>query len=703
MQRAEVDEEIRQTERLIRSGALALMQFQEPTGLYLRDTSGGRRQRPPERGSAPVRAKPADRERAGATSTNRAVGALVEAYVTFAEIASRDDKPLVKHIRDQLARSAPLYLSRATQDKGVRNSKTNQINTFTDSHAIVASLMLCRMAATTDGETQSPLFGKRYRLSNKPLSQFVERTTKWQEDMDSDGGLKLNDATPSVHHFVTLAGVRAIDAVAMYQSGDSEIATIENLDGVEAQVTAMLAYDYAGVYARFDPAELAFSTAVLARGNRPLRKHLTTRSVRSIVEAQHDDGSWSPARSVLPDDPRALFIASYEVALALVGILERDLGEDGELFDLVASVMRKMTSLIDGNYQASPGQQGWSNDHVRAPRYVESWATAMVVSLLCRWRSALVTYRQNQVLLKYRVEYRTRSGPERAWPDLAERLSRPTPRPLSISDPTTEGRLAEDLEHFFVTPSQRDPSGRPEQASFLMFGPPGSRKTSLVRELSTALGWPLVTLSPPDFLVDGLDGFEARAAEVFSDLFVMQRVIVLFDECESFFLKRQGGSKDAEVRTQGAFITAGMLPRLQELRDRRWVIFALATNEGPEALDPAVTRKGRFDLHHEQAHPSADAQSRYLEAAIDKLTTAAGKTWAPKKAELARLRDATKRATAIQGDTNPITFGVLDDVSRWLASLGRLDEPAANALVERLNARANAGPPRLSPREPVTG
>jgi hypothetical protein len=155
-----------------------------------------------------------------------------------------------------------------------------------------------------------------------------------------------------------------------------------------------------------------------------------------------------------------------------------------------------------------------------------------------------------------------------------------------ISDPTDSGKVAVDLVNTFVAPVLASPIARPRAnaVSLLLPGPPGSRKTSLVRNIAAACGWPLLTVSPPTFLMEGLNGFERRAAEVLTDLNHFRCVVISFDECEELSRDRQsgGGASSPQAapatRTAGAFITAGMLPRLQALHDNTWVLFFLATN-----------------------------------------------------------------------------------------------------------------------------
>jgi len=548
----------------------------------------------------------------GATSTNRAVIALFELLRFLAEKNEARDSDLVKDVIAVLAPLRERYLSDdELKIRPLRFSKDNDFNVFTDSHFINATLLMGQLDRLAQGHVKPMAISSTV---SRRLTEISDVYTKLLEDAGI-AGARLDEQDP-VHDFLTLYAVRALDASSIV--ADKALQPFGAVaDRVLESVLHQLAYDTAGIGARFDPAELTFSLAVLNRFHDRYSRELTQRGIKSVVDAQRRDGSWAPARPVSYKPSRLLHIASYEVALALADLLLRDeLTEGGELFGQLAPALERSVELIRGNRLSIGERSGWTNDQTRAPTFVESWATAIVLSFLVHWRDVLLAHRQRLILLAYRSGQSRPQSDAAVWPDMQLSLfARPVPAEPAVSDPTAEGTLAQSLQEKLISPVLASVIRRPTSASFVIYGPPGSRKTSLVKAIAECLDWPLVILSPPDFLRDGLDEFERRAAEIFNDLMRLRRVVLLFDECEPFFLRRS--EKEApETRTQGAFITAGMLPRLQDLRDQRWIIFALATNVGPSRLDPAVTRPGRFDFQHHQGYPVPDAQVRYVAEAL---------------------------------------------------------------------------------------
>jgi len=132
----------------------------------------------------------------------------------------------------------------------------------------------------------------------------------------------------------------------------------------------------------------------------------------------------------------------------------------------------------------------------------------------------------------------------------------------------------------------------PSATSFVIYGPPGSGKTYFVGQLAEALGWPLVSLNPGHFIEDGLELIEAKSAEIFRSLNNLFHAVVFFDECDELFRDRDDGV--AGSRNILSFVTACMLPKLQQLHDQHQILFVLGTNY-LSRIDAAIRRPGRFD------------------------------------------------------------------------------------------------------------
>ena len=96
---------------------------------------------------------------------------------------------------------------------------------------------------------------------------------------------------------------------------------------------------------------------------------------------------------------------------------------------------------------------------------------------------------------------------------------------------------SEALEEERIQPSFR--LGKRKRRSALLFGPPGTSKTSLAKAVAKRLGWPFVELSPSDFLKSGLPGIYDRVNEVFDDLMDLFGVVILFDEMDALVQSRE--------------------------------------------------------------------------------------------------------------------------------------------------------------------
>lgn len=653
---------------IIRAGGALLSFYDSARAGFIRDT---------------VAVQPDDRQPLlGRTSTSRAFTSLLEVLYFLAEEdtlthANQDYRLLherAKQAVQGIARSHFAALS--TESDRVRESSQNGINMFTDSHVIMAvtTLHTAGSLAGADGRAALP----------DPILNDVQTCTKaiWEENLRSlhqwqGGRIHSRDQN---HDFVTLHAVRAGDAFGLLQSAapewDPEL-------GVRIRNTVLLhlGRHTAGITSQFDPAEVAFSVALLHRFRAPDHQPMTQRALEVIADEQTPDGAWPTSRLVSYGETHLLFPASFEVALTLADLLISELNRGVHTsVELLLQTLSRAFGLVTNTFMSLDKYRGWSNDRVRSPGRLESWATAIVVSFLIRYRQALTQVRQATVLSRYEVSFPAK--PTFPWPDLAPILgvaSHPNPDALGwISDPTDRGFLKEAVDRYFVKATLASPVQRPENVSLLLPGPPGTRKTSMVERLADALGWPLLTLTPPDFLgPGGLEQFEATAARVFRDLMRLRRVVVLFDECEDFFRRREAEGSPGG-RTMGAFITAGMLPRLQRLHKQRWVIFVLATNALLTELDPAVVRPGRFDFQQEMRNPPLRAQRRYVELRIPDQRRR-------KQLESALVDWAGQSRSQHDQHQGEITFVVLDQLIEWSSHNDTdLDEDGFRSVIAEL-------------------
>ncbi len=148
--------------------------------------------------------------------------------------------------------------------------------------------------------------------------------------------------------------------------------------------------------------------------------------------------------------------------------------------------------------------------------------------------------------------------------------------------------LKELLDRRVVTPlrerrrAQRH--GLLPPGAVLLFGPPGTGKSSLPRALAGRLGWALAE-------VDLSTGWTeaARLRALFQHLQALQDVVVFLDEFEQLGLRRDRAVPGVEP------LTVELLRGLPALRANDRLLVVCATNY-IRLLDPAVLRPGRFDL-----------------------------------------------------------------------------------------------------------
>ncbi len=146
----------------------------------------------------------------------------------------------------------------------------------------------------------------------------------------------------------------------------------------------------------------------------------------------------------------------------------------------------------------------------------------------------------------------------------------------------------------------------------VLFGPPGTGKTTFAKGVAAKLGWPFVELFPSRLAGDSAAGLAAALRESFTLVAELDKVLLFIDEVEEIAGLRQPRTVSA---AQG--VTNEMLKLIPPFREKDERLLVCATNS-VRALDTALLRHGRFDYVLPVGPPDEEARraiwDRYLRA-----------------------------------------------------------------------------------------
>lgn len=242
---------------------------------------------------------------------------------------------------------------------------------------------------------------------------------------------------------------------------------------------------------------------------------------------------------------------------------------------------------------------GWASPHLSPGDGPQAWSTAQTLECVSRISKVVSDIMHNDVLNEFGGKSNASNGPNSAdWNRLLD-------SDLGSCGTSSCRTLKDVLEERMVLPRTQDSSINAAYSAIL-FGPPGTAKSTICESLAKRIGWDFLVIDTSVFLADGLTNVASRIQYVFRRLQSLQNCLILFDEIEEFCLDRESAGMESRM------LTTAMLTAINDLRRAQSSIFFLATNR-LRALDAAITRPGRFDMQLFVGTPNREARLILLE------------------------------------------------------------------------------------------
>jgi hypothetical protein len=263
------------------------------------------------------------------------------------------------------------------------------------------------------------------------------------------------------------------------------------------------------------------------------------------------------------------------------------------LLDHLGKLKKSADSAHESGYRLAPGVTAWSSGHHPHIGRPESWATASVYHFFYELDRLLAEAVRRELYRTLELPYPHPGEPQTQEGEFAKELL-----DGSVQLPDGSKSLRELLWSRFVQPISVEapaiksgiPFKKNTPRSAIFFGPPGTSKTELSKEIARFLGWQFLSVDPSLLLRKGMDGIQAEANAIFRILEQTEAVVVLFDEFDELVRERASGTEQPFSR----LLTTAMLPKLASLRKKGTLVFIIATNNIAQ-FDLAIRRPGRFD------------------------------------------------------------------------------------------------------------
>jgi hypothetical protein len=278
-------------------------------------------------------------------------------------------------------------------------------------------------------------------------------------------------------------------------------------------------------------------TAVTPRSETtPEQTSIQRTGLKTFFDCQRDDGTWLEPSPISHEKFGNAYCYEYEM---LTQLLSEPRLQD-LLLDYLPHLSAAVESVSRSSYSVKEGVQAWTSGHHPQLKFPESWATASVYHFVHMLDRLLAKAVRRELF-----RYLDLPFPEPAVRDRGAAFAK------GFLDSTIDVQggsrsLREFLWEQFVRPVSEEADAIAEGRQFkkgtprsaIFFGPPGTSKTELSKEIARFIGWPHLAVDPSFLLRNGMDGIQAEANAIFRMLEETERVVVLFDEFDEFVRER---------------------------------------------------------------------------------------------------------------------------------------------------------------------
>jgi hypothetical protein len=344
-----------------------------------------------------------------------------------------------------------------------------------------------------------------------------------------------------------------------------------------------MALNLSGDMALYDVKRLIYSLLVVSYEDRFSNNLIQDQALEMIFETQRNN-------------PNALWPTGQLIPLSVDGLMAvssiqcvRDLLDNEAIFKKLVKWLPEVKAIYDFHARTIRMNKdrteltGWYPPDFRDKTPL-SYVTAFVLSFIKKFCSLLSLKIKELAKENFKIRYRK---PTMIWSDICDSLSAKSKLLLiAKSFEDSQGKIGGSSK-----------KAKDKLTSAILFGIPGTGKTSYARALAAQMGWEYLELTPGMFF-SGTSIIE-NINSIFEHMLHLEKTVVFIDEIDDLIRERKK-EDDKPAGAGGAYDPRNMyvntlLPRFQELHDNQNIVLILATNHYKD-VDRAIKRLGRIDL-----------------------------------------------------------------------------------------------------------